>query len=365
MPLFQQPPPACDAVPTRADDAVLYFISFGVLSLLVSLAAISGSIPPDPTVHWPGHQWIYFMKRLHVIMSIGCFLMEVCASFFSLFALHRTLAGGFDMRASSTAELLVRELEFEFVAVSSYFFGGAVLLMGPVGIRCFCMVQQGLRSDFLAASVCCLIAGAVLLILSFFNAHLEAYPFDSYEQVLGRFIELSFERCAGGGRAAVIMVSAWTLQCVSVVLALLSLVETFPQIYFAGLDDDAPDGAAPPSRPASSAAAASPAAAERYEGVHRSARAAEIDALAPPSLAAAGVPPRAPSPMALPTPPWQAALDAAGAADGRAPVRLAASHLLPSAGRAVGGLGKRVGSLGSLPESLTESVNSLDTNAVD
>ena len=111
--------------------------------------------------------------------------------------------------------------------------------MGPVGIRCFCMVQQGLRSDFLAASVCCLIAGAVLLILSFFNAHLEAYPFDSYEQVLGRFIELSFERCAGGGRAAVIMVSAWTLQCVSVVLALLSLVETFPQIYFAGLDDDA------------------------------------------------------------------------------------------------------------------------------
>ena len=364
MPLFQQPPPSCDAVPTRADDAVLYFISFGVLSLLVSLAAISGSIPPDPTVHWPGHQWIYFMKRLHVIMSIGCFLMEVCASFFSLFALHRTLAGGFDMRASSTAELLVRELEFEFVAVSSYFFGGAVLLMGPVGIRCFCMVQQGLRSDFLAASVCCLIAGAVLLILSFFNAHLEAYPFDSYEQVLGRFIELSFERCAGGGRAAVIMVSAWTLQCVSVVLALLSLVETFPQIYFAGLDDDAPDGAAPPSRPASSAAAASPAAAERYEGVHRSARAAEIDALAPPSLAA-GVPPRAPSPMALPTPPWQAALDAAGAADGRAPVRLAASHLLPSAGRAVGGLGKRVGSLGSLPESLTESVNSLDTNAVD
>ena len=259
MPLFQQPPPACDAVPTRADDAVLYFVSFGVLSLLVSGAAIAGCVPPDPTVHWPGHQWIYFMKRLHVIMSIGCFLMEVCASFFSLFALHRTLAGGFDMRASSTAELLVRELEFEFVAVSSYFFGGAVLLMGPVGIRCFCMVQQGLRSDFLAASVCCLIAGAVLLILSFFNAHLEAYPFDSYEQVLGRFIELSFERCAGGGRAAVIMVSAWTLQCVSVVLALLSLVETFPQIYFAGLDDDAPDGAAPPSRPASSAAAASPA----------------------------------------------------------------------------------------------------------
>ena len=164
MPLFQQPPPSCDAVPTRADDAVLYFVSFGVLSLLVSGAAIAGCVPPDPTVHWPGHQWIYFMKRLHVIMSIGCFLMEVCASFFSLFALHRTLAGGFDMRASSTAELLVRELEFEFVAVSSYFFGGAVLLMGPVGIRCFCMVQQGLRSDFLAASVCCLIAGAVLLI---------------------------------------------------------------------------------------------------------------------------------------------------------------------------------------------------------
>ena len=115
MPLFQQPPPSCDAVPTRADDAVLYFISFGVLSLLVSGAAIAGCVPPDPTVHWPGHQWIYFMKRLHVIMSIGCFLMEVCASFFSLFALHRTLAGGFDMRASSTAELLVRELEFEFV----------------------------------------------------------------------------------------------------------------------------------------------------------------------------------------------------------------------------------------------------------
>ena len=128
--------------------------------------------------------------------------------------------------------------------------------MGPVGIRCFCMVQQGLRSDFLAASVCCLIAGAVLLILSFFNAHLEAYPFDSYEQVLGRFIELSFERCAGGGRAAVIMVSAWTLQCVSVVLALLSLVETFPQIYFAGLDDDGPT--APRRRRARPSAAASP-----------------------------------------------------------------------------------------------------------
>ena len=343
MPLFQQPPPACDAVPTRADDAVLYFISFGVLSLLVSGAAIAGCVPPDPTVHWPGHQWIYFMKRLHVIMSIGCFLMEVCASFFSLFALHRTLAGGFDMRASSTAELLVRELEFEFVAVSSYFFGGAVLLMGPVGIRCFCMVQQGLRSDFLAASVCCLIAGAVLLILSFFNAHLEAYPFDSYEQVLGRFIELSFERCAGGGRAAVIMVSAWTLQCVSVVLALLSLVETFPQIYFAGLDDDAPDAAAPPSRPASSAAAASPAAAERRgrpagrapPGLTRSRRRRSRP------LACR----RARVAMALPTPP------AGGARRGgrrRRPRARRLRLLLPSAGRAVGGLGS-VGSLGRCP----------------
>ena len=144
-------------------EAERLFLSFLILSVGCGGLALYGIVPPDPAVHWPGHKWIHFMKRLHVIMSIGCFLMEVCASFFSLFALHRTLAGGFDMRASSTAELLVRELEFEFVAVSSYFFGGAVLLMGPVGIRCFCMVQQGLRSDFLAASVCCLIAGAVLL----------------------------------------------------------------------------------------------------------------------------------------------------------------------------------------------------------
>ncbi len=168
----------------RADDAQTIFFTYLVLSILMSCVAIGGSIPPDPAVHWPGHRWIHFMKRLHVIMSIGCFLMQLCATFFSLFALQRVLAGGFDTRATSTAALLVRELEFEFVAVSGYFFAGAMLLMGPVGIRCFCMVQQGLRSDSLAASVCCLIVGAVLLILSFFNAHLDAFPWKSYDEII-------------------------------------------------------------------------------------------------------------------------------------------------------------------------------------
>ena len=121
-----------------------------------------------------------------MILSIGCFLIELSSAFFALFALHRVLAGGFDPRSRTPAELLVRELEFEFVAVLSYFFAGAMLMFGPVAIRCFCMVQQGLRSDTLAASVCCLIVGVALLILSFFNAHLSSFPYGSYEQVLTR-----------------------------------------------------------------------------------------------------------------------------------------------------------------------------------
>jgi hypothetical protein len=166
-----------------ASQAMLLFTSFLFLSFVGATIAIGGSMPPDPSVHWPGHAWIHFMKRLHVIMSIGCFLMNLCALFFSIFALHRTLAGGFDTRGRSAVELIVRELEFEYVAVSAYFFAGTMLLMGPVGIRCFCMVQQGLRSDTLAASVMCLIVGVVLLILSFFNQHLAHFPFVSYTQV--------------------------------------------------------------------------------------------------------------------------------------------------------------------------------------
>ena len=102
-------------------DAECLFFSFLVLSCAAGIAALAGCTPPDPSVHWPGHSWIHFMKRFHVVLSIGCFLMQLCASFFSLFALHRVLAGGFNTVSHSTAELLMRELEFEFVAVSSYF----------------------------------------------------------------------------------------------------------------------------------------------------------------------------------------------------------------------------------------------------
>ena len=130
----------------RSASAERLFASFLVCAMFTSLVAAYGWNPPEPAVHWPGHSWIHFMKRIHVIMSIGAFLIEVCAMSFSLFALHRVLAGGFDTRAPSTAELLVRELEFEFVAVCSYFFAGAMLLMGPVAIRCFCMVQVRSRA---------------------------------------------------------------------------------------------------------------------------------------------------------------------------------------------------------------------------
>ena len=203
-----QPP----ALHDYASNTMLLFTSFLLLSCVGAAVAIGGAMPPDPSVHWPGHSWIHFMKRLHVIMSIGCFLMNLCACFFSVFALHRTLAGGFDTRATSATEVIVRELEFEYVAVSAYFFAGTMLLMGPVGIRCFCMVQQGLRSDTLAASVMCLIVGVVLLILSFFNQHLVQFPFVSYGQVVHRFMELSFEHCFAGDKPALIMLLAWTLQ---------------------------------------------------------------------------------------------------------------------------------------------------------
>ena len=195
------------------------FASFLLLSTAVGGAALYGCVPPDPAVHWPGHSWIHFMKRLHVIMSIGSFLIELCAFFFALFALHRVLVGGFDSRARSTAQLIVRELEFEYVAVCSYFFAGAWLIMGPVAIRCFCMVQQGLRSYSLAAACCSLIIGAFLLILSFFNAHLVSFPYDSYDELILRFMQLSFTRCQDGGRAAIITTLAWVLQAFSVLLA--------------------------------------------------------------------------------------------------------------------------------------------------
>tara|TARA_B110001452_G_scaffold73471_1_gene59482 strand:+ start:189 stop:1094 length:906 start_codon:yes stop_codon:yes gene_type:complete len=237
----------------HAVEAEGYFVSCLCISVFVGMAAIKGCVPPDPSVHWPGHAWVHFMKRLHVIMSIGSFLLELCAAFFAIFGLHRTLTGGFDTRAVSTAALLVRELEFEFVAVTSYFFAGSMLMMGPVGIHCFCMVQQGLRSDLLAASVCCLIVGAVLLIISLFNEQLAHFPFDSYEELMGRFVELSFWRCAEGGRPAALMVLAWSLQGIAVLLALASLFETLPWRYYrdetcfepAGLPPGSPGGTHP------------------------------------------------------------------------------------------------------------------------
>lgn len=208
------------------------FASFFVVSIFNAVVAAYSSQPPNPSVHWPGHSWIHFMKRMHVILSIGSFLLAFCSSSFALFAFHRVLAGGFDARAPSAAALLVRELEFEFVACCSYFFAGSMLLMGPIAIHSFCMVQQGLRSNALAASVMCLIVGCFALILSFFNAHLEAFPYSSYEEVLGRFFELSQSRFTAGGRPAVITISAWVLQALAALLAAISLIETVPGIYY-------------------------------------------------------------------------------------------------------------------------------------
>ena len=90
-------------VDDQTSHTLLLFLSFLLLSFVGGAIAIAGAMPPDPSVHWPGHSWIHFMKRLHVIFSIGCFLMNLCACFFSVFALHRTLAGGFDMRGRSAA----------------------------------------------------------------------------------------------------------------------------------------------------------------------------------------------------------------------------------------------------------------------
>ena len=174
----------------QKQDMVAIFVSFLVVSITMLACSVLGVLPPNPSVHWAGHAWIHFMKRLHVIMSIGCFLTELCSAFFSLFAIHRILFGGFSMQASSAAGVLLRELEFELVAVCSYFFTGWILLMGPVAIRCFCMAQQQLRSDSLAASVCCLFVGVGLLILSFFNAHLSSFPYGSYENIVVRSVRL-------------------------------------------------------------------------------------------------------------------------------------------------------------------------------
>ena len=220
----------------RSFEAEKLFASFLIGSVCVALLSVYGMKPPEPAAHWPGHSWIHFMKRLHVIMSIGCFLIEVCASAFSLFALHRVLSGGFDARAPSLATMLMRELEFEFVAVCSYFFAGGLLLMGPVAIHCFCMVQQGIRSNALAYSVCCLIVGIVSLILSFFSDHLVAYPYRDFETLLLRFVQLSLTRFWDGGRPAYITIFAWAMQGVSVILALFSLVETFPWLYYREFD---------------------------------------------------------------------------------------------------------------------------------
>jgi len=249
-------------VDDQTSHTLLLFLSFLLLSFVGGAIAIAGAMPPDPSVHWPGHSWIHFMKRLHVIFSIGCFLMNLCACFFSVFALHRTLAGGFDMRGRSAAEVLLRELEYEYVAVSVYYFAGMMLLMGPVGIRCFCMVQQGLRSDTLAAAVMCLIVGVVLLILSFFNAHLVHTPFASFAHLCLRFIELSLARCFGGGKPAVTLLLAWTCQCVSVVLAVCSLIETVPWLYYRELYAEE---SAHADSDAAAAAAALPSSAEQMQ----------------------------------------------------------------------------------------------------
>lgn len=139
-------------LPDQAASAERLFTCYLACATCTALGAAYGWQAPDPSVHWPGHSWIHFMKRAHVIMSIGAFLIEVCAMAFSLFALMRVLAGSLDTRASSTAVLLVRELEFEFVAVCSYFFAGAMLLLGPIAIRCFCMVQ--VRSQPVCARAC-------------------------------------------------------------------------------------------------------------------------------------------------------------------------------------------------------------------
>jgi len=324
-------------------------MSFMLLSAVAATVAMLGCMPPNPSVHWPGHSWIHFMKRLHVIMSIGCFLIELCACFFAIFALHRTLAGGFSTHATSTVELLMRELEFEFVAVSSYFFAGTVMLMGPLGIRCFCMVQQGLRSDTLAASVMCLIVGVELLILSFFNAHLQHFPFNSFEEVLGRFVVLSFRRCVSGGSPATITQLAWILQSVSLALAACSLVETLPWYYYR--DECGPECMQEDAADAIEAAAAVPESAERtneapLERENRSA----------PDPISEGEESDKANTLSAP-PPWQLAMTSTDPRLGAAPVAPHPQQRVASFTKSKLGI-QRI-------SSITSSINSLDSGVVD
>jgi hypothetical protein len=128
------------------------------------------------------------------------------------------LGGNFDAVATSPIAMLVREFQYDYVAVRTQFVTGLLCFITAQAIRVY---HAAADRPFLARSLMTFLFFAAAQCVAFFNSHLVF--FGGYPQLLWSYISLTVSSFFSGGLLPAV---AGVLLVASVVFALLSLIDT-------------------------------------------------------------------------------------------------------------------------------------------
>jgi len=155
------------------------------------------------------------LRRFYLVLMLFSFTEEMSCVFISTVAMMMLQSGNVQPFAASLVEMLVRELEYEYVSVRHHFITGVLSLMAAQALR----VRQALRfQPALARAAMFGILSSAFSLLTFSNAR--AITYGGYMGMAQRFIVLHTQ----------LIVSYSTL---GHPLALLGLASTVAALYYA------------------------------------------------------------------------------------------------------------------------------------
>jgi len=130
------------------------------------------------------------------------------------------LGGNYNPYASNAVEMLVREFEWDYVAVRTQFVTGILAFILAQALRVYKELHQ---RQFLARSVMLFLLFCACQCLCFFNAHLNLYG--SFLSLFTRYVQLAFAGLMNGGvlalTTAALLVCFLTCLCILRVCACL------------------------------------------------------------------------------------------------------------------------------------------------
>ena len=151
---------------------------------------------------------------LLMVIAFGCELMTV---FMGTIAGCRMLGSHYNPMADSVVSMLVREFEFEYVAVRVQFVSGILAYLVAQALRVY---KELHKKEFLARGAAFFLIYCAVECLCFFNGHL--YLYGGYPQLLARYLSLAGAGLlAKGGLLPLFGIMLLTAACVFMILSMI------------------------------------------------------------------------------------------------------------------------------------------------